>query len=89
MSSFIIIFSDIEELVSLCRFSNCTHTNEPGCAVLKAIEDGRLDADRWSSYRKLATENLYNTNEAEYMKAKKEKFKEIAKINKKRKAKCI
>lgn len=80
-------FSDIEELISLCRFSNCTHTNEPGCEVLKAIEDGRLDADRWSSYRKLATENLYNTNEAEYMKAKKEKFKEIAKLNKKRKAK--
>ena len=80
-------FSDIEELISLCRFSNCTHTNEPGCEVLKAIEDGRLDADRWNSYRKLATENLYNTNEAEYMKAKKEKFKEIAKLNKKRKAK--
>ena len=80
-------FSDIEELISLCRFSNCTHTNEPGCEVLKAIEDGRLGADRWNSYRKLATENLYNTNEAEYMKAKKEKFKEIAKLNKKRKAK--
>ena len=80
-------FSDIEELISLCRFSNCTHTNEPGCEVLKAIEDGRLGADRWNSYRKLATENLYNTNEAEYIKAKKEKFKEIAKINKKRKAK--
>ena len=80
-------FSDIEELISLCRFSNCTHTNEPGCEVLKAIEEGRLDVDRWNSYRKLATENLYNTNEAEYMKAKKEKFKEIAKVNKKRKAK--
>lgn len=80
-------FSDIEELISLCRFSNCTHTNEPGCEVLKAIEDGRLDADRWNSYRKLATENLYNTNEADLLKAKKEKFKEIAKINKKRKAK--
>lgn len=78
-------FSDIEELISLCRFSNCTHTNEPGCEVLKAIEEGRLGADRWNSYRKLTTENLYNTNESEYMKAKREKFKEIAKINKKRK----
>ena len=80
-------FSDIEELISLCRFSNCTHTNEPGCEILKAIEDGRLGADRWNSYRKLATENFYNTNEAEYLKAKKKKFKEIAKINKKRKGK--
>ena len=81
------VFSDIEELVSFCRFSNCTHTNEPGCEVLKAIEEGRLCVDRWNSYRKLMTENLYNTNEAEYMKAKKEKYKEIAKINKKRKSK--
>lgn len=78
-------FSDIEELIARCRFSNCTHTNEPGCEVLRAIEEGSLGIDRWNSYRKLVTENLYNTNEAEYMKAKKEKFKEIAKINKKRK----
>lgn len=78
-------FSDIEELIARCRFSNCTHTNEPGCEVLKAVEEGKLAIDRWNSYRKLVTENLYNTNEAEYMKAKKEKFKEIAKINKKRK----
>lgn len=78
-------FSDIEELIARCRFSNCTHTNEPGCEVLKAVEEGKLAIDRWISYRKLVTENLYNTNEAEYMKAKKEKFKEIAKINKKRK----
>ena len=80
-------FSDIEELISLCRFSNCTHTNEPGCGVLMAIEEGHLEIDRWNSYRKLVTENLYNTNEAEYLKAKKEKFKEIAKVNKKRKTK--
>ncbi len=77
-------FSDVEELISLCRFSNCTHTNEPDCAVLKAISEGGLPIDRWSSYRKLMTENLYNTNEAEYMKAKKAKFKEIAKTNKRR-----
>lgn len=78
-------FSDIDELTSLCRFSDCTHTNEPGCEVLKAIADGRLAIDRWYSYKKLMTENSYNTDKADYMEAKKEKFKEISKRNKKRK----
>ena len=82
-------FAHIEELMSFCKFSNCTHTNEPGCEVLKAIEEGRLGVERWNSFRKLAAENLYNTNEAEYMKAKKEKFKEIAKVNKKTKARLL
>lgn len=77
-------FSDIEELITLCRFSNCTHTNEPGCKVLSAISEGTFSIDRWNSYRKLMTENAYNTNEAEYLMAKKAKFKEIAKTNKKR-----
>jgi len=76
-------FSDIEELISQCRFSDCSHTNEPGCRVLSAITEGSLSADRWNSYQKLITENLYNTNESEYLKAKKAKFKEIAKINRK------
>lgn len=59
-------------------------TNEPGCKVLSAISEGTFSIDRWNSYRKLMTENAYNTNEAEYLMAKKAKFKEIAKTNKKR-----
>ncbi len=39
-------FSDIEELARHCHFSDCTHDHEPGCAVLEAIRDGRLDAER-------------------------------------------
>ena len=35
-------FSDIEELIGLCKYSNCTHTNEPGCKILEAIEDGTI-----------------------------------------------
>ena len=49
-------FADIEELAEQCRFSDCTHVHEPGCAVQAAIADGRLDADRLQSYEKLLAE---------------------------------
>ena len=49
-------FDDIEELAGQCRFRNCTHGNEPGCAVKTAIECGALDAGRWQSYLKLKRE---------------------------------
>ena len=78
------VFADIEELISQCRFSDCTHSNEPGCAVLIALDCGELEYDRWNSYRKLKAENAYIANESEYLQAKREKFKEIAKINKQR-----
>ena len=39
-------FSDIEKLSQMCRYSNCTHRSEPGCAVRKALEDGALDIAR-------------------------------------------
>ena len=79
------VFADVEELISHCRFSDCTHSSEPGCAVLAALEDGTLSYERWNSYRKLTAENAYITNESEYLQGKREKFKEIAKINKQRK----
>ena len=49
-------FAEIEELAQNCRFRNCTHTNEPGCAVLQAVENGELDPRRLESYRKLEQE---------------------------------
>lgn len=76
------VFSDIETLASRCRFSDCTHNNEPGCAVCAALDDGTLDKERWKSYLKLKTENEYAANESAYLEAKENKFKEIAKINK-------
>lgn len=79
------VFSDIEMLFSSCRFSDCTHSCEPGCAVIEALEGGQLSRERWSSYQKLKAENAYIANESEYLQAKKQKFKEIARINKKNK----
>ncbi len=75
-------FSDIEKLTRTCRFSNCTHTAEPGCAVQAALADGTLDAARWESFLKLKTENRSAADNSRYLEAKREKFKGIAKINK-------
>jgi len=49
-------FSDVEELAGECRFNDCTHTSEPGCAVLAAVESGELAADRLQSWFKLQGE---------------------------------
>ena len=75
-------FRDIEALSHACRFSDCSHTTEPGCAVRAALADGTLDGARWESYRKLKTENEFAADSSRYLEAKRTKFKEIAKINK-------
>ena len=49
-------FEDIELLAAECRFRNCAHSREPGCAVLHAIDDGTLELDRLRSWRKLQRE---------------------------------
>ncbi len=49
-------FEDITELFAHCKFSDCAHDSEPGCAVRAALADGTLAADRWDSYLKLQGE---------------------------------
>ena len=49
-------FADIDELATGCRFSDCRHEREPGCAVRGAIDDGSLEASRLTSRRKLERE---------------------------------
>jgi ribosome biogenesis GTPase len=53
-------FADIWSLSKTCRFANCTHTQEVGCALLNAIDNGTLQADRYQSYLKLMKESEYN-----------------------------
>jgi ribosome biogenesis GTPase len=55
------LFAEITELAPLCKFRNCTHMHEPGCAVLAAVKAGTLDADRLDRWRKLTGENQSNT----------------------------
>lgn len=52
-------FTDIEELAGSCKFSDCKHESEPGCAVRRAIEDGILDIARFESYKKIQKELKY------------------------------
>jgi ribosome biogenesis GTPase / thiamine phosphate phosphatase len=49
-------FSDVAELAAACRFTDCAHETEPGCAVREALDDGSLTPERWASYRKLQRE---------------------------------
>lgn len=69
-------FEDIAELVCQCRFSDCTHEGEPGCAVQKAIKDGLLDRERWEMYLRLQLESGW---------AKEKKQQKMVEISKKRK----
>ncbi len=55
------VFSEIHDLSKKCKFSDCTHINEPNCAVLAAINLGVLDKNKYDNYIKLLKENEYNT----------------------------
>lgn len=64
-------FSDIDELAGMCRFRNCSHTQEPGCAALGAIEDGTLNRERLASYLKLKKEAGYDGLSSRQIESKK------------------
>src|SRR5699024_1965138 len=53
-------FSDVDSISKKCKFSDCTHTSEPNCAIQKAISDGILSVERLESYRKLQREAKYD-----------------------------
>ncbi|WP_435642807.1 ribosome small subunit-dependent GTPase A [Streptomyces sp. H49] len=53
------VFAEIEELAGRCRFHDCAHESEPGCAVLAAVDSGELAVRRLDSYRKLVRENQW------------------------------
>ncbi len=67
-------FSEIIELATQCRFSDCQHQDEPGCAVKKAIDDGKLDERRLSNYRKLMREQALNSATLAEKRARDRKF---------------
>jgi ribosome biogenesis GTPase len=78
-------FDDIDELADSCRFKDCAHTNEPGCAIRQAITDGLLAPKRLESFFKLKKEFAYAA-ERKTMKAsavEKKHWKEISKYAKK------
>jgi ribosome biogenesis GTPase len=56
-------FGDIEALAAECRFRDCRHQQEPGCAVRRAVESGELAAGRVESYHKLQSEQAHHARQ--------------------------
>ena len=64
-------FEDIAELAAQCRFRDCTHTNEPRCAVRQALENGQLSKERFELYRSLHVESRKSADMKAIAKARK------------------
>ena len=72
-------FADVEALLGTCRFSDCSHKTEPGCAILLAISSGELPAERWVNYNNLKREALYAVDRTAALQEKWARNKSIAK----------
>jgi ribosome biogenesis GTPase / thiamine phosphate phosphatase len=74
-------FADLDELVASCRFGNCQHNGEPGCAIASALADGRLPPDRHASWRKLQREAAHHERRVDVLSrnAERRKWKQIGK----------
>jgi ribosome biogenesis GTPase len=55
------LFADLEDLAATCKFRDCAHESEPGCAIKTAIQAGDIDANRLTRWRKLVAEDAHNT----------------------------
>ena len=78
-------FSDVEELFAQCRFSDCLHSTEPGCAVISALSDGSLSQERWEQYLSQKRENKFADDKSSYLRDKSAFQKSLAIRNKKAK----
>ncbi len=75
-------FSDVEKLFLKCRFNNCRHQTEPGCAVLAALADGSLPREHWERYLSQKRENKFVDDKSGYLVDKRVWHKSIAIQNK-------
>ncbi len=69
-------FADVEALIAQCRFSNCSHNNEPGCAVQAALAQGSLPPKRWSRYLAQKRESAFVESKSGPAKSRKGKAKQ-------------
>ncbi len=68
-------FQDVERFLGKCRFSDCKHETEPGCAIMAALNSGELDIARWESYQKLKVESV---DKAEMLRRKQQWHKSLS-----------
>ncbi|WP_172264008.1 ribosome small subunit-dependent GTPase A [Caulobacter sp. RHG1] len=76
-----VVFDDIERLIETCKFNDCAHTGEPGCAVRGALDSGALDPARWAHFKKLGAELAAIEAKAERL-AKEAERRRLAKLQK-------
>ena len=74
-------FDEIEELARTCRFADCGHGNEPGCAVRAAIEKGELEEARLERFRKLEREERYATETIAERHARVRRFSRMVRVS--------
>lgn len=79
-----IMFDDVEELINQCRFNDCKHNSEPGCAIREALESGKLKMKKWESWLKLQKElaHLEAKKEGKLRQKEKQWGKQISKFQK-------
>lgn len=73
-------FSDVEQYLGSCKFSDCRHQSEPGCAIREAIRNGALAHERWESYVRLQQEAKFTDDKAGYLREKQQWHKELSKM---------
>ena len=81
------VFGDVELLIAACRFSNCSHESEPGCAIRVAFKDGTLTRSRFDNYIKLQGELAHLAQRQEtyaQLKERKQRWKKLAKAGEER-----
>jgi len=71
------VYSDIEELLAQCKYNNCSHTNEPGCVIRRALAIGALSMSRWNNYQALQKEAAFSNDKIAFQRDKKAFFKKL------------
>lgn len=74
-------FSDVERHFADCKFSDCQHKSEPGCAIKVALKKGELSVERWKSYLKLQREAEFVDDKDAFLRSRKQWSKDISKWN--------
>lgn len=78
-SALSVVFEDIEAYARHCRFKDCRHESEPGCAVREAVDEGKIEPRRWQNYLKLLREDAYHTRTLSEQHMQNRKFGKVVK----------
>ena len=73
------VFADLQELSTQCRFRDCAHESEPGCAIKAALEAGDIDEARLARWKKLVAEDSFNSESLSERRARDKSFGRVVK----------